>query len=457
MPLADSAAPDVSHADGELGVAAPSALLIELVTRHGLSGDPAAMCTAACVSRGWRDGTAYSALWEALGPLPPRAAARLTDALLLTLVARARDKLRRIDLCGCVNISDAGLAAALAEQPLLTHLRLSGCYALTAAGVAAALAGTQLAELWVHGVLTTDDGDDDAAELALVTMRSLAAASDVSGVCDAEPHDDGVACLRLCSAAAPPELREEAEGPEAALPARGAACSCGCGRALCAHCCDSGRLPACRACGKVFCTGCAWTRSPGLNVCGVCRGVLCDDCEGWPPHAEECSWCGTAACCAMCAANGERRFRCDACDSPWCSECMSRCGHLEFESCGSCGIKLCGDCVCEKMVLCDFCEAWRCGGCQWQWQSYGEDGFGCDVCDKYGCPCCAELADIRCYKRAQLHAALDQKAYEKVVASHREDQEYVCVCAPCRANVLPGVAAMRLATYDAAQLQAACV
>ncbi len=291
--------------------------------RIGLVGNVPALCAAACVSRGWRDAAADPALWQTLGSLPRRVAARLTDARLRALVARAGGALRCIHLSDCTQLTDKGLKAALAPERALAYLCIAGCRKLTAKGVAAALAGKQLVLLRAHGVATTRSGNEAAAERAFAHVQSLARSTDVSTVCSAETPN-GLPCLRLCGSAR-----------------RGGACSL-CEDAVCEFCCIAGRLPKCHACGARFCEPCAEDMA-GLTDCDECgrrfcpRCALCDHVAGGFPI---CDKCGVVFACAGCMAYVVRRpFRsCAACEAALCGACLRR---DAAHGCGRCGATFC--------------------------------------------------------------------------------------------------------------------
>ena len=81
-----------------------------------LEGDVSALCASACVCTHWRDALLRSAgaaaLWRTLRVTTP-AKWRLTDARLGALLARAAGGLVSLDVSGCGQLSDDGLAAAL--------------------------------------------------------------------------------------------------------------------------------------------------------------------------------------------------------------------------------------------------------------------------------------------------------------------------------------------------------
>ena len=122
-----------------------------------LDGDVSALCASAGVSKRWRDVLTYRErsweLWSVLR-VPGRLAPRLTDAQLASLVARARGKLKILDVSGCELLTAAGLKGALANQTHLVHFAAVGCYYLSSVGVARALTDRRLDTLLVRGVAT---------------------------------------------------------------------------------------------------------------------------------------------------------------------------------------------------------------------------------------------------------------------------------------------------------------
>ena len=138
--VASTAAPK-----GAVNVALPIDVLVLVL--QPLKGDVSSLCAAACVARAWCDAAALPALWARIGPLPPAAAAQLTDARLERMVARARGGLQHLDLStsrfeddavmSCVTV--AGLVAALRHESQLLSFVANGD-PLTGAGIAAALA-----------------------------------------------------------------------------------------------------------------------------------------------------------------------------------------------------------------------------------------------------------------------------------------------------------------------------
>ena len=88
--------------------------------------DARAACAAACVSIAWARAAAAPAVWRDLcfaSPHPTRVAP-LTDERLAALVARAGGALRSLDVSGCVELTDAGIAAALSHLVTLRRVKL---------------------------------------------------------------------------------------------------------------------------------------------------------------------------------------------------------------------------------------------------------------------------------------------------------------------------------------------
>ena len=136
----------------------PPADAVSLVLAQ-LDGDVSTLCASACVCKRWHAVLSLAErqselLWRVLR-VPRRVAPRLTDALLASLVARARGELQSLDVSGCIRLTDAGLKVALASQSTkLAHFAAVGCYNLSSVGVARALKGRELDVLLVRGVAT---------------------------------------------------------------------------------------------------------------------------------------------------------------------------------------------------------------------------------------------------------------------------------------------------------------
>ena len=230
----------MSKAPGAAAVAswdALPAIALEAVFSH-LAGDLPSLCAAACVARAWRDTAKEPRLWMRPRRLPRAAAARLTDAHLKTLVARATGRLRRLDLRGARLLTNAGLLAAL-QQPhaIVTFIADYRCE-FSAEGVAAALHARsgRLRALSLRGVRCLpddgevwsdgDDGDRVLGELDELLERGVKKREIL--LCEE--------CGRLC--------REEDR------------CE-GCETTLCLRCQGRPRWRACEDCGEVYCPDCA--------------------------------------------------------------------------------------------------------------------------------------------------------------------------------------------------------
>ena len=107
----------------------------DLVCSNALAGDVTALCACACVSRDWRAAASERSLWHSLHSIPTS----VTDDQLLVLLHRGRSSadVKKLDLRGCTELTDEGLAAALTPLTGLTHLNVSGTD-LSVAGVVAA-------------------------------------------------------------------------------------------------------------------------------------------------------------------------------------------------------------------------------------------------------------------------------------------------------------------------------
>lgn len=243
----------------------PRELLARVLAR--VSRNKLTLCTAACVSRAWRDmvGRLKPKSEVRLKRLPDAVAQRLTDAGLAALVRRARGRLVSLNLRGARLVTDKGLIAALQQRHALSSFRADiACRELTAVGVARALASRRgrLSVLHVRGVrclpYTPGAGhDDDAVSTwrdecmaAIGTLRELVAPEgslDGEDVCDGDYNGELCACIcghnDICKACDQPW--------------------CG------AH--QDGRFGTCEDCGERFCEdGC-------LDDRGVCEGCASDD------------------------------------------------------------------------------------------------------------------------------------------------------------------------------------
>ena len=208
---------------------------IDLVLSH-LAGDVRTLCAVACVARAWRDAATQPQLWVSLARLN---VARLTDARLIALVARAGGGLQVLDLRGATQVTDAGLAAALQQPHALAEFSADdGCARLSASGVAAALQSRAgcLRELSLRGVLCMPEAipaEDFVEDYVHVidTLEALMAPG--SGMHDYLICEQG--CLSLCR-----RYGDRCEGCESTV------------------CCQCQVPPwnACAECGEVFCPDC---------------------------------------------------------------------------------------------------------------------------------------------------------------------------------------------------------
>jgi hypothetical protein len=210
--------------------ALPPAVLARIMA--ALAGDTAALCVAACVARAWRDACRAPALWCSL-QLEGPAAARLTDAALAKLVARAAGGLTRLDLGG-------GASAHLA---------------LTARGVLAALR--------------------DAPPLEALCVRGVRT----------RPNDVGFGLVE--------QLRDAVHAPEALDLEHDALVRCNArvDGALCGRLCGRGDELLCERCPRTLCGPCGAemrrrAQPPCEHVCVRClrfseRTRPCDDCSNW--------------------------------------------------------------------------------------------------------------------------------------------------------------------------------
>ena len=293
--LLKAAAPPSSRFAPEL----PAEVLHRILGAPSLCGDAATLCAAACVSRSWRAAAASPPLWRHFGPLSPRAAARLSDATLATLVSRAggAPALVRADLTDCERITDDGLAEALLPHARsLTRVLLNGCTALTARGVLHALQGAQLAHLGVRGVRAMAHGDKN-----YFASRRYAEARQ---------------CSRLLAASLAPEAAAAwkvglCEAKISTVTGMSDPCGDNCARLY-----DETNHSCC-ACYTLFCIVCE--RRLNFSKCYSCDTEMCSDC--------------------MNAAEDRTGFTCGICFSSVCPACYGgRCD-------GGCGLKACWRCA----------------------------------------------------------------------------------------------------------------
>ena len=281
-----------------------------------LGGDVTALCASACVSKSWHDALlSTSSAWESL--VAGRAAPRISDARLLSLAARARGGLRRLDVSGCTFLTVAGVASVLAGQPI-AHFAAVGCYNLTMMGLAAALKDhAKLDSLRVRGLTTKargkmfamSDGGDLQAALDLVRRDCMALGKVLK-----EPYD--VDAIAGCTYAYTEPHRYDGEGWHKVC-----ACMCTEEDRVCdccfTFCCPvHRRAPAedggddrsrCTCCARRICTNCA--QADETNDAELVDGHSCTTC-----HRRHCLMCirrdlvQPFAECAECAES-----TCDAC------------------------------------------------------------------------------------------------------------------------------------------------
>jgi len=293
------------------------------------------------VSRDWRAAASERSLWHSLHNIPTS----VTDDQLLVLLQRGRSSadVKKLDLRGCTELTDEGLAAALTPLTGLTHLNVSSTH-LSVAGVVAACAGKQLTLLSVAGLQVTldDNGEEDAGLDALQLIGTL----DVDTTCDME-RDDGGLCHRLCST-------------------------------------DDKAVRLCFACEEISCAACVARGC--MKLCGLhgCENACCDGC--YDDHMLECSICHCGIC-GVCHeySHGEDNFSCDKCFRIFCMRCRS--SHF----CGKCETLLCCDCAVgpldtDKLRSCDQCFDIHCPACYTK-----DDGklSLCFSCKKEFCHQCA--------------------------------------------------------------------
>jgi hypothetical protein len=259
-------------ADERAGAGELPAELIVLVLLP-LSGDVRSLCAAACVARPWRHAASSPRVWLKIGPFRGPAAAHLTDARLLSLVARVSSGgLRHLDLTGVAksSLSDEGLAFALRRQTGLLSFTADG-EPLTGAGIAAALAPSSgcLHRLGVRGVCAEPvpaDGVPHGNQHAfwtncIETLDTLQALLSPEGSTDA----DAVCCSKVQTRTGATSMCVRVCGSEASCSA--------CGATYCnAH--DRLHRYRCTSCGGGACQRCA-TR---VNVGGRATHCICRDC-----------------------------------------------------------------------------------------------------------------------------------------------------------------------------------
>ena len=128
----------------------------------------------ACVSVAWARAATAPAVWRDIRFASPHATriAPLTDDRLAALVARAGGALRSLDVTGCVELTDAGIAAALSHVTSLRRVKL--CAAQPPASKYAAPRKT-----WDYGydcevdAFTDSSGDEGEAQARTFEEREL--------------------------------------------------------------------------------------------------------------------------------------------------------------------------------------------------------------------------------------------------------------------------------------------
>ena len=262
------------------------------------------------------------ALWRHLGPLPHRAASRLSDAALASLVARAGSApaLECADLTDCERLTDEGLNAALQPHAAsLTRVLLNGCTALSARGVLRALQGAQLAHLGVRGVHTNANHDanlEDEAEACPALLATSLLAPEATTAWKV-----GLCTARISQATGKLDWRS----PQCArLYDETNHDCCACYTLFCIVCEQHLGFSKCHACGTEVCSDCLdGRRDRSGYTCGVCGYDFCPDCRG-----RSCaSRCGLRACercveqqdvelaSAYDDSDDERSFTCSDCRS----------------------------------------------------------------------------------------------------------------------------------------------
>ena len=209
---------------------------IDLVVSY-LTSDVPSLCAVACVARAWRAAAARPQLWVRPSRPPRAAAARLTDAHLITLVARAGGRLELLDLRGAAQVTDAGLYAALQQPHALTEFSADYRCHFTTVGVVAALQQSRgcLRKLGLRGVCCLPwvaEVDSEAWGQAFDALDTLMAPG--SQVYDYRVCEEQ--CTRLC---------------------RMEDCCEHCGTTRCRRCQGHPHWRACENCGDVYCPDCA--------------------------------------------------------------------------------------------------------------------------------------------------------------------------------------------------------
>ena len=314
-----------------LAAALPPDMLRRIFTPH--NGDVRTLSAAACVCKSWHVAALDPCHWRLTClTLAPRAARRLTDGALAALARRAGDTLERVNLAGCINV--------------------------TAAGVVAALQGKQLKTLAVRGMKvgarqTKKKADATVARLHTLVCRPTALdfRKNVScGFTCATANGETKSCKRLC-------------GPQDVL------CSM-CDFVRCIHCtawAKAKREPPC----SHLCDGCFAPHNE-LFKCAACGRVpngFCGACM------HECSYCDVAYC-KGCSFSGGALTKCadPGCDNMYCEDDQQK------AKCDVCEVTFCEDCTNESMYVCDLCgNTYYCDDCVWQFIDEG-DSVICVYC-----------------------------------------------------------------------------
>ena len=154
-----------------------------------------AVCSAACVCPSWRAAAMEPSLWSDLG-FSDRSATR----------PRADQRRARPESYMRVNVTDAQLLRCVERAAGgLKSLCVKNCWALSLRGVAAALAGQQegsLARLWIEGIQTSEEGDDDEESFAALQAAAegpldVLDYAPCTAVADEDAGED-MQCGRLC-------------------------------------------------------------------------------------------------------------------------------------------------------------------------------------------------------------------------------------------------------------------
>lgn len=306
----DAASPPIALAAAEL-----PADVVPLVLAQ-LGGDVGALCASACVSTHWR-GVLMSAssegneLWRTVAAA--RAAPRMTDARLLSLVARAGTSLLSLDVSGCTGLTDGGVASALAGQRRLRHFAAVGCHNLSAEGVWRALKGRKLDTLRVRGVATDEEehfawDDDDEESFVNPSLAKLRRRLKTPGNLDAV-----TGCRYVVSESE--HMYEGAEGDEL----------CGC---LCSE-----EDSVCEACVRTLCSQHrpepAECDGPGAPRCARCDARMCEDCVD--------------------AASSFDGYCCTYCNRQHCVSCIADRRVAPFLECATHG-DICGNVACDACL-----------------------------------------------------------------------------------------------------------